>query len=127
MGGRAGLFCRVDALLPPCSSLPSHSSLRLSLSLDLPPSLPLSPSSLHTPMSPSIILFHLLPRLIIADMDSSFKQLEVCLNQSSYSGGQSDDQGPLNPLDAQVAIIFDLNVLSQIANTSKAIIGVRKW
>jgi len=63
-------------------------------------------------------------RLIIPDLDSSFNFLERCLSQPSYVSGQPDEQAPLNPLDSQVAIIFDLNVLSQIANTSKAIIGV---
>ena len=64
-------------------------------------------------------------RLILADLDQSFKHLERCLSQPSYTNSQSDE-ALLNPLDAQVAIIFDLNVLSQIANTSKAIIGVRR-
>ncbi len=62
--------------------------------------------------------------MIIADLDQSFKHLERCLSQPSYTTSQSEDSAPMNPLDAQVAIIFDLNVLSQIANTSKAIIGV---
>ena len=62
-------------------------------------------------------------RSIIADFESSFKQLDHCLDQASGSL-RPEERTSFSPIDAQVAIIFDLNVLSQLSNTSKAVIGV---
>lgn len=79
------------------------------------------------PISPPLLSMSLpLPcRLIIADLDNSFLHLERCVDYPYGGQDETTGQTPPNPLDSQVAIIFDLNVLSQIANTSKAIIGVR--
>ena len=61
-------------------------------------------------------------RSIIADLEASFKQLDNCLGQVHTP--RPEERSSFSPIDAQVAIIFDLSVLSQLSNASKAVIGV---
>ena len=47
--------------------------------------------------------------------------LDNCYDQSSI---QLEGDTSYNPIDIQAVAIFDLTVLSQVSNTSKAVIGV---
>ena len=47
--------------------------------------------------------------------------LDNCYDQPSI---QLEGETSYNPIDIQAAAIFDLTVLSQVSNTSKAVIGV---
>ena len=47
--------------------------------------------------------------------------LDNCYDQPSI---QLEGETSYNPIDIQAATIFDLTVLSQVSNTSKAVIGV---
>ena len=69
----------------------------------------------------TLLFFHVF-RSIIADLESSFKLLAHFLDQSLSV--RPEERSAFSPIDAQIAIIFDLNVLSQLSNASKAVIGV---
>ena len=62
------------------------------------------------------------PRLILSDLDSAFKQLDSCFDQAlSQASAQS---ATYSPVDVQTAIIFDLTILSQVSNACKPVLGV---
>ena len=75
-----------------------------------------------------IIYIYIFPspsfRSIIADLEHNFQQLDQYLKRiQSLKPGEATG---FIPVDTQVAIIFDLSVLSQLSSTSKAVIGVRQ-